>query len=113
MHTTKLTPMGRRIHAGMIAVGIRTESELARKIGVSHQTVRRLLYEHVRADGLTIMRLSDTLRLSGRWLLLGEGLPGIRASLTPNAMRLVEIYDRLDPKARRILLAAATDLVSL
>lgn len=26
--------------------------------------------------------------------------------------RLVEIHDRLDPKARRILLAAATDLVS-
>lgn len=111
MNRDRLTPMGRRIRAGMISAGIRSESELARRIEVSHQTVRRLLYEPVRVDAVTLFRLSDTLRMSARWILRAEGAPTARMLLTPSAQRLVEIHNGLPPPARDILLRAATNLI--
>jgi transcriptional regulator with XRE-family HTH domain len=112
MQREKLTPIGKRIRVGMASVGICSESDLARRIGVSHQTVRRILYEPVRVDAVTMFRISDTLKMSARWLMFGQGTPAIRLPLTPSAQRLIEIHDRLDAKGRSILLAAATQLVS-
>lgn len=112
MNRDRLTPLGRRIHVGMVSVDITTESELARRAGISHQTVRRLLYEDiVRVDASTLFRLADTLRTSARWILSGAGYPTPRLPLTPGAQRLVEIHAGLSPKARSILLNAATDLM--
>ena len=108
-----LTPMGGRIRAGMAAAGIKNDSDLARRIEVSRQTVRRWMLEpgaHV--DAATLFRLVDTLRMSGRWLLHGEGSPVVRMPLTPDAQRLVEIHDGLDEEARSILLKAATHLIT-
>lgn len=112
MQRDRLTLMGQRIHLGMSTAGIASESELARRIQVSRQTVRRLLYDPVvRVDAVTLFRLSDTVRLSARWIVHGYGSPTVRAPLDPSTKRLVELHDKLSPKAQSILLHAATDLV--
>lgn len=113
MNRERLTPMGRRVLAGMAGAGIEGESELARRIGASRQTVRRWLYDSVvRVDAVTLFRLSDTLRMSARWLLHGHGSPTVRMPLTPDAQRLVEIHESLDEQQRSILLKAATHLIT-
>lgn len=112
MQRERLTLMGQRIALGMAAAGITSESDLSRRMVVSRQTVRRLLYDPVvRVDAVTLFRLSDTVRLSARWILHGDGAPTVRMPLGPSTQRLVQIFDALPPDRQSILLHAATDLV--
>lgn len=112
MQVENLSPMGRRIRIGMASAGIVSESDLARRVGVSRQTVRRWLYDPlVRVEAVTLFRLSDALHLSARWIVTGQGCPTPRMSLTPSAQQLIEIYDALPAAARTVLLSAAAHLV--
>lgn len=110
----RLTALGQRIHLGMTTVGISSEAELARRILVSRQTVRRLLYDPVvRVDAVTLFRLADTVKLSARWILHGYGAPTARVPLGPSALRLVELHEGLSPEAQTILMHAATNLLDV
>lgn len=110
----RLTPMGQRIHMGMASVGITTESALARRVHVSRQTVRRLLYDPVtRVDAVTLFRLADTIKLSARWIVHGSGSPSVRTPVTLSAARLIELHNELPPIARGILLRVAAQLLDV
>lgn len=114
MQHCNLTLMGQRIAAGMAANGIRSESELARRIGVSHQTVRRWLYNPLaRIDAVTLFRLSDAVGMSARWIISGQGAPTVRTPITPNEGRLLSQYRLLPHREQSILLGCARDLISL
>lgn len=114
MQRDRLTLMGERIHLGMVSVGITTESALARRVHVSRQTVRRLLYDPVtRVDAVTLFRLADTIKLSARWIVHGSGSPSVRTPVTPSAARLIELHNELPPMARGILLRVAAQLLDV
>lgn len=111
MQKSKLTPMGKRIAAGMLAAGLHTESSLARRLGVSHQTVRRWLYEPLtRIEANTLFRIADALNLSARWIVSGDGSPTARIPLTPTTALLIDMHNALSSSAQSILLHVAADL---
>jgi len=111
MNKSKLSPMGRRIFVGMVATGIATEAEFARRIGISPQAVQRWLYMRLRrVDAETLLRVSDCIHLSARWLLNGQGSPAPRRAVTPTQSHLLQQYERLPAAARSILRQCLTDL---
>lgn len=113
MNTSQLTPLGRRIRVGMAASGITSLSELARRVGVSHQTVRRWLYDPAASvDAAHSFRLCDAVRLSARWIVTGDGQPTPRISISPGEARLLHRYRRLPDQQRSILLHVSADLLT-
>lgn len=114
MNTSRLTPMGRRIYVGMLSTGIDSAAELARRSQTSRPTTHRLLYhqsDHV--DAGTLLRVSDAVCLSMRWLLHGTGMPNKPAQVTPNAARLVAVFASLTRERRSILIHCANELADL
>jgi transcriptional regulator with XRE-family HTH domain len=113
MNKSKLSPMGRRIFVGMVATGIATEAEFARRVGISPQAVQRWLYARLkRVDAETLLRISDCVHLSARWLLSGKGSPAPRRAVTPTQAHLLRQYERLPAEARSILRHCLADLSS-
>lgn len=111
MNSSRLTPMGRRIHAGMATSGYSNVAQLARKVGVSRQTVRRWLYDpNVTPTAVDSFALSDALHLSARWIVTGLGEPTPREPLLPNEKKLLCRYRELDGGGQTILLHAAAHL---
>lgn len=111
MNTSRMSPMGRRIHVGMAASGIASASDLARRVGVSHQTARRWLYvPGAHLDAETAIRLADVVHLSLRWLVYGKGVPTPRVDLRPDEAALVADYRRLPKLQRSVLRHCAHDL---
>lgn len=114
MNKSRLTPMGRRIFVGMVAAGIATEAELARRARISPQAVQRWLYGPMtRIDARVLFRISDTVRLSARWIESGKGCPAVRRAVTPTESRLLFQYGRLPSQARNILLHCLNDLSTI
>lgn len=113
MNASRFSERGRRIFAGMAASGITSISCLARRVGVSRQTASRWLTE---PDAMPAadeaFRLADVLRMSARWLTIGDGSPTPRQPVRPSEARLLAHYRQLDEPRRSILLHAATDLIS-
>ena len=113
MNASRLTDMGRRIHVGMCAAGYTNLALLARRIGVSRQTVHRWLYEPgVSIGAVDAFRLADTLHLSARWIVLDGSTPTPRESVSPEERALLAHYRQTPVKHRSILLHAAADLAS-
>lgn len=114
MNKSRLTPMGRRIFVGMVAAGIATEAELARRARISPQAVQRWLYSPMtRVDARTLFRISDAVRLSARWLDEGKGSPAVRRPVTPTQAQLLQRYESLDAASRSILHHCLSDLSRL
>lgn len=111
---TRLTPLGQRIRAGMISAGIAHSSKLARKVGVSPQTVSRWLYQaNTTIEASALFVLADTLMLSARWIAHGAGPPTRRETVTPSESMLLSQFRALAPQQRSILLHAARNLMDL
>jgi len=103
--------MGRRIFVGMVAAGIATEAEFARRVGISPQAVQRWLYGRLnRIDARALFRISDVIQLSGRWLVTGKGSPAMRRPVTPTQADILAQYERLSTGARNILRHCLADL---
>lgn len=63
----------RRISDAMMAAGIRTPSELARRMGLPRQTVHRWLSEGIgNINYKNLLKLSDALNVNARWIMYGE-----------------------------------------
>lgn len=113
MNKSTFTPLGRRIHVGMAANGISSLTELARRTGVSRQTVRRWLQEpDAHIDVRTGIRLADAVHLSLRWMISGEGIPSPRVDLRPDEAALVAEYRRIPRRNRSVLRHCARELTT-
>lgn len=111
MPPKKLSAMGERIQAGMIASGISSARELARRAGVSNQTLHRWMHEDIKAvDAAMLISVSDAVGLSGRWVLYGVGSPHKHLPVTPSEAQLVYSYRALPSEAKHILMHCVADL---
>ena len=107
-----LSPMGGRIHDGMIARGINSARDLAHRANVPHQTLHRWMHEEVRVlDPIMLLRVVDTVGLSLTWILSGEGSPLKRLIVSPQETELVESFRSLTPKRREVVMRCISDLL--
>lgn len=88
----------------MAAAGLRSPAELARKMGVNRQTVYRWTEGH--GSKLTpemLFKLSDTLDVSARWLVIGPPENPTRPRrLDPETAELIQIRDALRDKPEAV-----------
>lgn len=111
MNSNRLTPMGRRIKAGMVSTGIGSAAELARRAGIPRPTAYRWLTQKMAtADATTLFAIADVVHMSARWLLTGTGCATIRMPVTPTQRRIIEIHDKLPTEQRAIMVACAMQL---
>jgi len=109
----RMTPMGRRIYAGMVASGISTPAALAKAAGIARTTAHRWLNEPISIiDAPTLYAIADVVHLSARWILTGEGSCTVRVPASPSQRRLFEIYSRLTRREREALMDYAAKLES-
>lgn len=105
------SPMGRRIFVGMCTHGITSVIQLARLVGVSHQTVRRWLYEaDSRISAVDAYKLGEVLKLSSRWLVTGDGQSTPRLWVGPNEHALLLGFRDLDEDGRAKLMRRLAEL---
>lgn len=98
---------GKRIRAGMAAAGIRTASELSRKIGTSRQYAARLMSGEVESDSWTLLTtMSRLFGVSATWLRGGACSPTPRIELTPDEYRLIDLFRHAPSTARVAALEA-------
>ena len=98
-----------RLRASMIGVDL-SPAQMARRIGVSRQTVYRWLAcdEAPAIDGKILIRLADAVRVAGRYLLIGGNEPALCATLTPDESILLERFRAMHHDCQRKLMSAAT-----
>lgn len=96
---------GPRVRASMLIAGVRTASELARRVGVPIATAHRWCNQDTAKgiDAVRMIRLAVALRCSGRWLIWGRGSPSPMETLTPDEAALVDAYRRLAQGERRAI----------
>lgn len=104
MHTTTF---GRRLRTTMICAGL-SAPRLARRIGVSRQTVYRwlALKDPPAIVATTLIQLADAVGVSGRYLLGIEIRPSTRLRVSPNESLLIERFRNLPPADQRKLLSS-------
>lgn len=85
--------LAERIKAAMAQAGIQTPAELARRMGVSRQTVQN--WVNGRSENITpemLYKLCDAVRVNGRWMALGPPhSPVMPAFLTPDEAEILQI----------------------
>lgn len=107
------TTFAERLRDASLAAGLQP-ADLAKRIGVSKATIYRWLQsnEAPSIDGRVCIKLSNTLRVSVRYLLLGDGEPALRMSVTPEESALIEGYRRMpDQRRKRLRLCMANLLI--
>lgn len=94
--------LAERIKAAMAQAGIQTPAELARRMGVSRQTVQN--WVNGRSEQITpdlLYKLCDVVRVNGRWMALGPPHSPVRpAFLSPEEAEILQIYQALPADAR-------------
>lgn len=114
MPPKKQSPMGSRIHDGMIQSGIGSVRELARKVDVPVQTLHRWMHEELRSvDAAILLRISDVVGLSAAWLLHGDVSPTKPVRVTPTESQLIEQFRALCPASKTIVLHCISDLIKI
>jgi len=103
-----------RIRDAMIARGIASPAELARRLGVPRQTVHRWLNADVK--NIThehLFRLGDVLNISARWLALGDVDPSKSKMKSEFDAEVLEIYRAMSPHNRSQWLSIGRSLLSV
>lgn len=105
--------LAERIRAAMAQAGISTPSELARKMGVSRQTVQNWVIG--RSKNLTpemLYKLCDAVNVNGRWMALGPPHSPVKPSfLTPDEAELLQIARELPEESREHWVSIGRSLV--
>lgn len=82
-----------RLKAAMALYPGLTNAELARRIGATKQVVGKgLSGSSTNMDALLGLKLRDTLQVSLRWLLIGEGDMAADVALTPDEAKLLNVW---------------------
>lgn len=95
------TPFGKRVQGAAALVGAATPISFARRLLVSPQTAHKWWMgdtPHISAADL--LKIADSLNVSGRWLLTGKGSPVKRDAITPDEIRVLDIYRNLPAEWR-------------
>ena len=93
-----------RLRDAMRANGLDTAEDLAHAVGIPIPSARTLLKKSTPyVDAVTLMRICDRLRFSGRWLV-NNALPvTMRMAVDPDEQRLLEIVRQLPAHRRDVL----------
>lgn len=103
----RASPAASRLRASMIAAGVQSIRELARRAEIPHQTLHRILKSDVGIVGAEVlMRLSRSLRVDPEWLLSGEGSATPPMRVTPDEAVLLERYRALPEEQRECMVLA-------
>jgi transcriptional regulator with XRE-family HTH domain len=102
-----------RIRIGMAAKGIKTPSELARKLNIKNRqtTTKWLNGEVTSLDPDMLFRLSDLLNLNPRWLLNREGDPAPLREFSPEDRRVLDLYAALPKKIKNVWVKNGDELL--
>ena len=112
METSRLSALGGRIHVGMCQNGITTVAELARRVGVSHQTARRWLYDaEYDITALDAFKLGEVLRVSARWVVTGQGHATPMMQVGPNERALLLGFRELPEDYRAALMHTLREMI--
>lgn len=106
-----MSTFAERLNGARLLRKIRSRAELGRLIGASRATVAA--WEkgtQFLNDANLLIKLSVVLRVSPRWLLLGEGRPETGAELSDLEFEMLEAFRPLNPTEQRVLLATARNL---
>lgn len=113
MHRMPQNTLAERIRAAMAQSGISNPSELARRMGVSRQTVQNWVTG--RTDKLTpemLYKLCDAVNVNGRWMALGPPHSPVRPRfLTPDEDEILQIARELPEEAREQWVSIGRTLV--
>lgn len=90
----------RRVRAGMALKGIKTATELARRLTISRQRASALMHGQETDSFALLTRMGALFGISSTWLRYGLGAPTPREPLTPNEARLLELYRRAAKPAK-------------
>jgi len=103
-----------RIRDAMIARGISSPAELARRLGVPRQTVHRWLNADVKnITHENLFRLGDVLNISARWLALGDVDPSKSKLKNEFDSEVLEIYRNLSAHNRSQWLTIGRSLLAV
>lgn len=104
-----------RIRLSMAAVGLRTPTDLARKMKINRQTVHKWMTG--RSDKLTpdmLFKLADALEVNARWLALGAPYSPLKMrQIDPETAELVALRENLPPQLRDAFLSHGRELLKL
>lgn len=113
MHKMPQNTLAERIRAAMAQAMISTPSDLARKMGVSRQTVQNWISG--RSDKITpdmLYKLCDAVNVNGRWMALGPPHSPVKPTfLTPDDGEVLEISRALDDATREQWVSVGRSLV--
>ena len=105
--------LAERIRAAMAQAGIANPTQLARKMGVSRQTVQN--WVSGRTDKITpemLYKLCDAVNVNGRWMAMGGDHSPVRPRfLTPDEDELLQISRALSEEAREQWVSLGRTLV--
>lgn len=94
--------LAERIRAAMAHAGIANPTQLAKKMGVSRQTVQNWMSG--RTDKITpemLYKLCDVVKVNGRWMALGgDHSPVMPTFLSPDENEILQIARTLPEEAR-------------
>jgi transcriptional regulator with XRE-family HTH domain len=100
---------GKRVRASMALAGIRTATELGRKLNITRQFASRLMSGEAETDSFDLLIAMESLfGVSDAWLRTGSGSPSPRADLTPNEARMIDLYRKASHARREAALDALT-----
>jgi transcriptional regulator with XRE-family HTH domain len=96
-----------------------TQAECGRQLGVSAQAISQMETGKIKCTDGTIKLLCLTFHVSERWLRTGEGemfeagtLAPAGTLLTEDQQSLLNVFNRLSPTARRLMLEYAEKLLA-
>ena len=92
---------GKRVRAGMALGGIRTATDLGRKLGITRQFASRLMSGEAETDSFDLLTKMELIfGVSAVWIRTGSGSPSPRLDLTPNESHLVDLFRRASHQSR-------------
>lgn len=97
----------------MAAKGIKTPTELARRLKLNRQTVHKWVNGDVDALEVDLLfRLAEVLDMNPRWLATREGGPQAPRPLSMEDQRVLDLYRSLKPGVRNSWVQSGDALLS-
>ena len=93
-----------RLSGAMKAAELENAAELARRAGCTRQAIHKWLNGDPIKDAAALFGLATALNVSARWLLLDEGLPSQKESLSEDERTLLSHYREMTEQKRLLLL---------
>lgn len=90
--------------------GFTSNADLARRTGCTRAAISKWLHGDPFSDGALLLRLSDALQVSPRWLLHEEGVPAPLVSIPDNEYELLHAFRKLTAEQKHTIVTLVTSM---